>query len=274
MQDSPLPEPTEKSERRGIQSVEIAFRLLTALQRSQQALPLKEIALRSGMTTSAANNYLVSLVRTGLAAADEKPGFYKLGPAALLLGISATQQIDGFDIVRRELGLLRDATQCSAAITTWTNDGVLSLFKLEGQQQGAFELRTGLMSLLSTAAGKVFAACLPLAVTRPFLEREWDAAKGRSGTPDDFCEEVQHELQRNQYATMRRSDISGYASIAAPVSNWTGDVKFVVSLVGSHTILDTEPGTPHVRALLESAARATSLLGGTSAQSEKKTKRP
>lgn len=273
MEDRPSAESIAKAERRGIQSVEIAFRLLTTLQKTQQALPLKEIAVRSGMTTSAANNYLVSLVRTGLAAADEKPGFYKLGPAALMLGISATQQIDGFDLVRRELGTLRDATQCSAAITTWTNDGVLSLFKLEGQQRGAFELRTGLMSFLSTAAGKVFAACLPLPVTMPFLEQEWAAAKQRKGTLEDFYAEAKQELQQNGYARMLgRLDLSGYASIAAPVSNWTGDVKFVLSLVGSHTILDTEPGTPHVVALLQAAARSTSLLGGTSRPAEKAVK--
>jgi DNA-binding IclR family transcriptional regulator len=262
MEERDTPELNEKSERRGIQSVEIAFRLLTALQRAQQALPLREIAIRAQMTSSAANNYLVSLVRTGLAAADEKPGFYKLGPSALMLGISATQQIDGFDVVRRELGALRDVTQCSGAITTWTSDGVLSLFKLEGQQRGAFELRTGLMPLLSTAAGKVFAACLPAAVTTPFLEQELTSGKVSGDTVEEFRARVKRELQDYGYATMRRSDIAGYASIAAPVMNWTGDVKFVVSLVGSDTRLDMDPGSPHVVALLDTAARATSLLGG------------
>jgi DNA-binding IclR family transcriptional regulator len=141
---------------------------------------------------------------------------------------------------------------------------VLSLFKLEGQQRSAFELRTGLMSLLSIAAGKVFAACLPLAITKPCLEQEWGAMPDRSTQLKDFHAKVQRELQQNKYATMRRSDIVGYASIAAPVTNWTGDVKFVLSVVGSHTTLNTEPGTPHVQALLEAAGRASVLLGGTS----------
>lgn len=264
MEERDTSETAEKGERRGIQSVEIAYRLLTVLQKTQHALPLKEIAIRAGMTTSAANNYLVSLVRTGLAGPDEKPGFYKLGPAALMLGISATQQIDGFEVVRRELGTLRDATQCSGAITTWTTDGVLSLFKLEGQQRGAFELRTGLMSLLSTAAGKVFAACLPIAVTQPFLEQELTSRNTGADATADFYAEVRRELQQHGYATMRRSDIAGYASIAAPVTNWTGDVKFVLSLVGSDAVVDTEPGSTHVVALLDAAARATALLGGRS----------
>jgi DNA-binding IclR family transcriptional regulator len=107
----------EKNGRRGIQSVEIAFRVLTALQSSSQAMALKDIAPLAGLSTSAANNYLVSLVRTGLAAADSKPGCYKLGPAALALGMSAIQQIDGFELMRREVTSLRDATRRSAAVT-------------------------------------------------------------------------------------------------------------------------------------------------------------
>ena len=147
----------DKEPRRGIQSVEIAFRILRVMQTSQQAMALKDIALLAKLTTSATHNYLVSLVRTGLAAADEKPGCYRLGPAALSLGISAIEQIDGFEIVRREVTTLRDTTRRSAAVTTWTDDGPISLFKQDGDQRGAFEFRTGLIPML-TAAGKIYAA--------------------------------------------------------------------------------------------------------------------
>src|SRR6267142_5852540 len=142
----------EKKPRRGIQSVEIAFRILSVMQSSQQAMALKDIAPLADLTTSAANNYLVSLVRIGLAAADEKPGHYRLGPAALSLGVSAIQQIDGFEIVRREVTNLRDTTKRSAAVTTWTDDGPISLFKQDGDQRGAFEFRTGLIPMLTSAA--------------------------------------------------------------------------------------------------------------------------
>src|ERR1700736_6119513 len=104
----------EKKPRRGIQSVEIAFRILDVLQQSQQAMALKDLAPLAGLTASAANNYLVSLVRIGLAAGDEKSGHYRLGPAALSLGVSAIQQIDGFEIVRREVTSLRDTSGRSA----------------------------------------------------------------------------------------------------------------------------------------------------------------
>lgn len=252
----------EKNARRGIQSVEIAFRLLTALQTSAQALALKDIAALAGLSTSAANNYLVSLVRTGLAAADARPGCYKLGPASLALGMSAIQQIDGFELVRREVTTLRDVTNRSAAVTTWTDDGVVSLFKQDGEYRGLLEIRTGLIPLLTTAAGRAYVACLPPAATTRLIEQEWPRVFKTAPDAAEFRAEAQRELQRKKYTTILLTDMGGYSSIAAPVWDWNQEVRFVLALVGTRTTLQTERKSPHVEALLESAARATAALGG------------
>ena len=252
----------EKKPRRGIQSVEIAFRILNVLQQSQQAMALKDIAPLAGLTASAANNYLVSLVRIGLAAADEKPGYYRLGPAALSLGVSAIQQIDGFDIVRREVTHLRDATRRSVAVTTWTDDGPISLFKQDGDQRGAFEFRTGLIPMLSSAAGKIYAARLPANLTARLIEREWGAVFSGKVDVGKFREDASRELERKGYATIIRSDLSGYVSIAAPVLDWNGDLRFALSLAGTRASMKTEPASEQAKSLLASASRATRALGG------------
>lgn len=252
----------DQKQRRGIQSVEIGFRVLRALQTSPQAMALKDIAPLAGLTTSAANNYLVSLVRTGLAVPDEKPGCYKLGPAALALGMSAIQQIDGFEIVRREVTILRDATKRSAAVTTWTDDGPLSLFKQDGEQRGAFEFRTGLIPILSSAAGKIYTACLPPGATANLINQEWDAVFGGKPNAERFREEARRELKRKGYTTIVRADVSAYVSIAAPVYDWHGDVRFTLNIAGTRATMHIEPTSDQVKALLESAARATSALGG------------
>jgi DNA-binding IclR family transcriptional regulator len=252
----------EKKPRRGIQSVEIAFRILSVMQGSQQAMALKDIAPLADLTTSAVNNYLVSLVRIGLAAADEKPGHYRLGPAALSLGLSAIQQIDGFEIVRREVTNLRDTTKRSAAVTTWTDDGPISLFKQDGEQRGAFEFRTGLIPMLTSAAGKIYAARLPTNLTKPLIEQEWDAVFGGKLDVGKFREDAARELKRRGYTTIVRSDLSGYVSIAAPVLDWNGDVRFTLSLAGTRASIKIEPSSDHVKALLDSASKATQALGG------------
>jgi DNA-binding IclR family transcriptional regulator len=252
----------EKKPRRGIQSVEIAFRILSVMQTSQQAMALKDIAPLAGLTASAANNYLVSLVRIGLVAADEKPGFYRLGPAALSLGISAIQQIDGFEIVRREVTLLRDETGRSAAVTTWTDDGPVSLFKQDGDQRGAFEFRTGLIPMLTSAAGKIYAARLPANLTTHLIDREWNGVFGGKSDVGKFREDARRELKRKGYTTIVRSDLSGYVSIAAPVLDWNGDVRFTLSLAGTRASMRTEPTSEQVESLLNSASRATTAFGG------------
>src|SRR5260221_3044786 len=252
----------EKKPRRGIQSVEIAFGILSVMQSSQQAMALKDIAPLAGLTASAANNYLVSLVRIGLAAADEKPGYYRLGPAALSLGVSAIQQIDGFEIVRREVSNLRDVTRRSAAVTTWTDDGPISLFKQDGDQRGAFEFRTGLIPMLTSAAGKIYAPRLPTKLATRLVDREWGAVFGGKADVGKFREEATRELKRRGYTTIVRSDLSGYVSIAAPVLDWNGDLRFTLSLAGTRASMKTEPTSEQAKSLLTSASRATHALGG------------
>jgi DNA-binding IclR family transcriptional regulator len=252
----------EKKPRLGIQSVEVAYRVLDVLQKSHQAVALKDVASLAGLTASAANNYLVSLVRTGLATAGEKPGSYRLGPAALSLGVSAIQQIDGFEIVRREVTNLRDTTRRSAAVTTWTDDGPISLFKQDGDQRGAFEFRTGLIPMLTSAAGKIYAARLPTHLTSHLIEREWDAVFGGKADVGKFREESTRELKRKGYTTIIRSDLSGYVSVAAPVLDWNGDLRFTLSLAGTRASMKTEPASEPVKSLLASASRATHALGG------------
>jgi DNA-binding IclR family transcriptional regulator len=204
----------------------------------------------------------VSLVRTGLAAVADKPGTYKLGPAALTLGMAAILQIDSFEIMRREVTILRDETRQSTAVTKWTDDGVLSLFTQDGDQRGAFEMRAGLVPMVSTAAGRVFLASLPLSVTQSFIERELRELGTQDVSAAKFKDEMSRELARKKYSTFRRADLSGYSSISAPIFDFNGQVRFALSLVGTRNALQTERSSMHVKALLESAARATLACGG------------
>lgn len=254
----------EAPARRGIQSVEVAFRLLQVLQGAARAMPLREVAAGAALSPSAANNYLVSLVRTGLAATDAKPGHYRLGPAAVALGMSAIQQMDGFEVARQAVTALRDATRHSAAVSAWTDDGPVSLFKQEGDWRSALELRTGLLSVTTTAAGKVFAACLPDAATLPLIGREpgRTARAGPAPAGEAFIEAARAEIREAGYVAIRRDDGTGYASAAAPIRDWSGTVRFALSIIGSQSSLATGRGSAETAALLACAAQATQALGG------------
>jgi DNA-binding IclR family transcriptional regulator len=250
---------SEEEARRGIQSVEAAFRLLDALRGGP--LPLRDIAARAAMTRSAANNYLVSLVRTGLAAAEEKAGHYRLGPAAVSLGMAAVEQIDGFAILRREATALRDATGHNAAVSAWTADGPVSLFTQQGNRRAAVELRTGLLSMSGTAAGRLFAACLSAMLTGPVFDAERGGERLDVAARAGLAADVEAELDAKGFCEVRRRDGTGYASAAAPVRDWSGGLRFALSLIGSQDSLDLSPGSEQTRALIACAARAAAALG-------------
>ncbi|MBL0419191.1 IclR family transcriptional regulator [Ramlibacter sp. AW1] len=250
------------SERRGIQSVEIAYRVLTAMAQSPRALPLREIAAEAGLSPSAANNYLVSLVRCGLARTDDRPGHYRLGASLLSLGMSVLQQIDGYDVLRAEVTRLRDETARNTALAGWSDAGPVSLFKQDGEHRGAFELRTGVIPLASTAAGKVFMACLPPAMTRPLLRKELAGGRDADERVQAAVDSAVRELERNRYAAVTSAHPSGYVSVAAPVWDVHGEIRFSISLMDSRGRLDTSRNGPHVKALLEATERASVALGG------------
>src|SRR4051812_33865494 len=99
-------------EQRRVQSIEVGFRVVRALQAAAGPQPLRAIAAAAGMPASKAHLYLVSFVREGMAYQDEATGHYGLGRFAIDLGLAAIRQLDVVDLAREELRRLRGETDC------------------------------------------------------------------------------------------------------------------------------------------------------------------
>src|SRR5947207_13203086 len=82
--------------RRGIQSVEIGFRVLAALAVEPQPSTLGAVAKRSGLSASQTHRYLASLIASGMAHQDASSGRYDLGPQAIQVGLAALARTDVF----------------------------------------------------------------------------------------------------------------------------------------------------------------------------------
>lgn len=83
-------------QRRGIQSVEIGFRVLAALAAEPEPAPLGTIARRTALSPSQAHRYLASLVASGMARQHLDSGRYELGPQAIQIGLAALARTDVF----------------------------------------------------------------------------------------------------------------------------------------------------------------------------------
>ncbi len=86
----------DRTSRRGIQSVEIGFRVLAAVAAESQPATLGAIAKRAGLSASQAHRYLASLITGGMAHQAVSSGRYELGPQAIQIGLAALARTDVF----------------------------------------------------------------------------------------------------------------------------------------------------------------------------------
>jgi DNA-binding IclR family transcriptional regulator len=98
----------------------------------------------------------------------------------------------------------------------------------------------------------------------PLIEREAAAARVAGMTAAAFVEAAREEMRRDGFVVVRRHDGTGYVSAAAPAWDWSGTMRFALSIIDSESALATESGSAHMAALLGCASAGTAALGGIS----------
>src|ERR1700742_4568364 len=116
---------------RNIQSIEVGFQLIRALDEAPGPLLLKSLSMRAGMEPSKAHLYLVSFCNLGLVTQTEN-GYYALGPYALQLGLSALNKIDLAQLARGALLELRDETGEAASLSIQGDAGPVIVVRVDG----------------------------------------------------------------------------------------------------------------------------------------------
>lgn len=249
-----------KASARGIQSVEVGYRVLNAVQAGPGALTLKEIAARAKLTASAAHNYLVSLGRIGLVQSDRR-GAYRLGPSAAALGLVALKQADLFETVRTEAMNLHEITGLGTVIMIWSDLGPVIVFKKEGLHRGAFDLRNGHVAMLTTGGGNIFVTYLDDKLIKPVAIAELRAKKQPPSDWEKVVAKIRADVRAKGYAAREVDPLPGYGALSAPVWDTNGTVHYTLTLIGPGEDIDYAPGGRHVPHLLRAARRASRLLG-------------
>ncbi|HEY9461075.1 MAG TPA: helix-turn-helix domain-containing protein, partial [Paralcaligenes sp.] len=146
----------------GIKSIEVGCRLLDALANIRHPINLGELALLSKMSPSKAHRYLVSFQRTKLVQHDAQTHRYALGELALKLGYSAAAQANTFRQLQRVQVALRDKTTHTVLLSVWTDGGPVVMGVEDGLSPVVATMKPGAtLPLMSSAAGRVFAASMP-----------------------------------------------------------------------------------------------------------------
>ncbi|MGS1105717.1 IclR family transcriptional regulator [Achromobacter anxifer] len=253
--------------RRGIQSIEVGFRILDVIRRAGRPLPLKEIADACELTVPNVHYYLVSFQKVGVVQQHADTGHYGLGPYALRLGLAALEQFDVFTTARPIMAEVAAITGHTVFLGVWGNKGPTIVYRVEGaRSRPLLELRVGsVLPLLSSALGRNFLAHLPEASTRELLEQELasagsDGYGGKSYTPKDV-QAIRQEVLEHHLSRCRDALLPHFTSLSAPIFDMLGEMKAAITLMGPVGAINDDLQSDTAR-LLSEKARSISATAG------------
>ena len=247
-------------QRPGIQSVEIASRILAAMADALQPLPLKDLARRCGMPAAKVHRYLVSLTRTKLVEQDSVDGRYSIGPAAITLGLSGLHSLDAVRIASAHLGNLRDNSGETAVLASWSRTGPVIIRIEESSRPVFMNIRVGsILPLLRSAVGLVFAAYdSGKEVQGRLAEERRGLGRTRSSA---LVEKALAATKRQGIGIVEGGLVPGVTALAAPIFDHRARIVASIALLGSPEHLEARADSPPARLLANTAATISERLG-------------
>ncbi len=258
-----------KKEKRqqGVDKVEIGLQIAYILARAPEAMHLGDIAKQANLPPSKAHRFLVSLCRSEIIEQDPVDGRYDLGGGAIQLGLAAQNRLDEFRLGERALRELHDKTKRNVGIITWADRGPTIVRRIDSLQPVILTSRIGSsVSVLNSAAGRVFAALLPASVVKPAIDSELRAnirprVSGKEISMEDF-EKLLDRIRAEQFAEVHGAYFTGFDAISAPVFDASGTVAMTLGAMGPNGTFSPENGGPECRSALTSiAAQLSARLG-------------
>lgn len=250
----------------GVQSVEIAGRLLKTLAQLGGPQTLKDFSAAAGLSPAKAHRYLVSLIREGLIEQSAIDGRYDFGGAAREIGRAAINRLDIMRIGAPLLVDLRNVLQQTVFLGVWGNEGPTVLYWLDVPRPVSVIIRPGsILPLLTSALGLVCAAYLPPDLTKRRIAKEIAEHK-RSGL--DFAVKSEAEAARKLadvrargFSLVRGDLIRGIDAMAVPVLDFKKDLVAVLAAVGPSKSIDVSSNGKSIRELKLAAQEFVSLIG-------------
>lgn len=227
----------EEKTRRGIQSIEIGGRLLTALVDEGAPMSLGELAKKAGMPSAKAHPYLVSFGSFGLIEQNPLTGRYELGPFALQLGLISLNQLDPVRIAIPAITQLAADIDQTVGLSVLGNQGPTIVYISESSYPIHVNMRTGtVMSIQATATGRVFAAFLPPRQVERMIAQERRSGTAASfGVPDmapDALDELLADVRRRGIARVQGDSVPGINALCAPVFEHSGAIRLGITAIG------------------------------------------
>jgi DNA-binding IclR family transcriptional regulator len=250
-----------EAERNGVQSVAIAAAILKALTAGGGELPLKGLTAATGMPRAKVHRYLASLRAAGLIDQDAETGHYRIGSAAVTIGLVGLGRTSPVRQVQDALPRLRDAIGETVTAAIWGDHGPTIVAMEESDHPVTMNVRMGsVLPLLSSVIGRVFLAFMPESMTRPLIAAE---RRGRAtGLPTkQEISELLADIRRRKVSFAHSPLLPGVDAVAAPVFDYRGKLAAVICAVGRTEAMRTDWNSPAVKTLDDAARDLSHRLG-------------
>jgi DNA-binding IclR family transcriptional regulator len=148
---------TRKVPWRGIQSVVIGVRVLSAVAAQRAPATLSTIAQAAELSSSQTHRYLSSLIASGMVKQTPLAGLYDLDAGAIRVGLAALARLNIFFSVDEKFLQLARQTNRTCFVAIWGEAGPTIIRWFAGFPPVITSVAIGsILPLLQTATGQIF----------------------------------------------------------------------------------------------------------------------
>ena len=239
--------------RRGIQSVNIGFRVLAALATEPEAATLGAVARRSNLSPSQAHRYLASLVTSGMARQDPSSGRYELGSQAIQIGLAALARTDVFAQTDPAIAAFTRETGRTTLVAARGPFGPTIVRWHAGRTPVTTSLSVGsTLPFLGSATGHVFLS---------FMSRQEMAGAVEHNKRGGDAEAIRKRVRAAMSASVDEMLIPGLRAVAVPVLDIQEHAALVVTVMATPAF-DRRDDDAVVAKLKATCCSLTEKIGG------------
>jgi DNA-binding IclR family transcriptional regulator len=254
------------SDRQGIQSIEVGFRLLHVLASTNRPMMLRDIAKGAAMPAAKAHRYMVSFMRIGIVEQEAGSGRYDLGAYALDLGLSGLGRLDPVRLSGPILEALCEEIHETVALAVWGNHGATIVRIVDSGSPVTITLRHGtVLSLSKSATGRAFSAFFRSPFLKKMLDEELreaaESSKTAVTTVRRQLEKTLTEIREQGISRATGSLTPGINGFSAPVYDHTGNMVAAITALGSMGEFDAEWDGELAKAMRSAALALSHRLG-------------
>lgn len=231
-----------EGERGGVQSAEVAMRVLVALAEGGGEMNLKDLALSASMAPAKVHRYLASMINAGFVEQQRYTGRYRLGRQALSVGLVALGRVDVMEVGAQILYDLKEKLDLCVTMSVWGSNGPVIVRKLETSRPVIVNTRVGSnIPILYSAGGLIFGAYMDTDQVAPFITRELAQRSPNDETSPRTrkeATEILAEVRARGTSRVTGQMLAGVTGLGAPVFNSDGQIAAAITVLAPSSSFD------------------------------------